>query len=472
MPKSIPQRRSAIVFQGGGALGAYEVGYYQALYEKHVKSKKNENPFDIVVGTSIGAINGALLVSYFQKNHTWDGSVEYLKEFWNHISSNPKFADVVTKIWNTCRKFFPDAPSEEMSRRFFSTQEFLYLGVPNIFTQPTHRFDSQFYALAQPWLQANNQALKESLEKFIDFPISTDFEKNEPQLLLVATDVQEAVAVVFDSYKNADGKRKTIYGQKKSKDGKATGGFLMEYDGIGVDHILASSSVPIIYDYTKLNAKEINGTEFSNGKEVTRYFWDGGMLHNTPLLHLIIHHARFWGDLIGIEKMRESIFTGNEEESTIPELDTYVVDMWTKKSEIIPKNINDMMSRCAEIMLADKTQFEEHLMTTINEKTVLFKELIALAKQKGATKEELEKVLLKPIKSQFRPGVKRLNIDHIRGKFAMNLLRIQRSKDPDNVAFQMLDFSPKTIETFFNEGYVDSKQTLEKGFTDEESFLF
>ena len=71
MPKNIPSSRNAIVFQGGGALGAYEVGYYEALYEKHVKSNKDQQPFDIVIGTSIGAINGALLVSYFQKNHSW-----------------------------------------------------------------------------------------------------------------------------------------------------------------------------------------------------------------------------------------------------------------------------------------------------------------------------------------------------------------------------------------------------------------
>ncbi len=68
MSKKIPPHRRAIVFQGGGALGAYEVGYYHALYERFVEKKEFDTPFDVVVGTSIGAINGALLVGYFQKN--------------------------------------------------------------------------------------------------------------------------------------------------------------------------------------------------------------------------------------------------------------------------------------------------------------------------------------------------------------------------------------------------------------------
>ena len=44
-----------LVFQGGGALGAYQGGVYQALHEAGIEP-------DWVVGTSIGALNGALIV--------------------------------------------------------------------------------------------------------------------------------------------------------------------------------------------------------------------------------------------------------------------------------------------------------------------------------------------------------------------------------------------------------------------------
>lgn len=43
-----------LVLQGGGALGAYQVGVFQALHEAGIEP-------DWVIGTSIGAINGAII---------------------------------------------------------------------------------------------------------------------------------------------------------------------------------------------------------------------------------------------------------------------------------------------------------------------------------------------------------------------------------------------------------------------------
>ena len=49
-----PRPQTVLVLQGGGALGAYQVGVYQALHEAGIEP-------DWVIGTSIGAINGALI---------------------------------------------------------------------------------------------------------------------------------------------------------------------------------------------------------------------------------------------------------------------------------------------------------------------------------------------------------------------------------------------------------------------------
>ena len=81
----------ALILQGGGSLGAYEAGAYKALNEDllaTVRSEWGENlPLShIVSGTSIGAINAALLVSYVKENKTWDGSAERLIEFWEYLS--------------------------------------------------------------------------------------------------------------------------------------------------------------------------------------------------------------------------------------------------------------------------------------------------------------------------------------------------------------------------------------------------
>lgn len=76
----------ALVLQGGGALGAFQAGAFKALYEKltkeDIQNGNKERPlFDIVAGTSIDAINAAVLVSHVIENKTWAGSAEKLVEF-------------------------------------------------------------------------------------------------------------------------------------------------------------------------------------------------------------------------------------------------------------------------------------------------------------------------------------------------------------------------------------------------------
>ena len=62
----------ALIFQGGGSLGAYEAGVYNAIKESlselfKIEGRENEPHFHIVSGTSIGSINAAILVSYVRK---------------------------------------------------------------------------------------------------------------------------------------------------------------------------------------------------------------------------------------------------------------------------------------------------------------------------------------------------------------------------------------------------------------------
>ncbi|HXX96093.1 MAG TPA: patatin-like phospholipase family protein, partial [Candidatus Bathyarchaeia archaeon] len=82
----------ALVFQGGGSLGAYEVGAYEDINEElsrylKAQGRESEPIFHIVSGTSIGAINAAILVSYVKENKTWEGSGDKLVEFWEYLST-------------------------------------------------------------------------------------------------------------------------------------------------------------------------------------------------------------------------------------------------------------------------------------------------------------------------------------------------------------------------------------------------
>jgi NTE family protein len=72
----------------------------------------------------------------------------------------------------------------------------------------------------------------------------------------VAVDVQEGSTVVFDSYEKADGSRKTEYGrygQEFAHNGNEGFEHVIRYNnGIEVEFVLASGSVPVNFDYTKL----------------------------------------------------------------------------------------------------------------------------------------------------------------------------------------------------------------------------
>jgi NTE family protein len=72
-----PFERIALILQGGGALGAYQGGVYQALAEAQIHP-------DWVAGISIGAINSALIAGNAPEKR-----VERLREFWETVSCAP-----------------------------------------------------------------------------------------------------------------------------------------------------------------------------------------------------------------------------------------------------------------------------------------------------------------------------------------------------------------------------------------------
>jgi len=81
----------ALVLQGGGALGAYEAGVFkrlaQTLREEDKRNGQTGRPlFDIVAGTSIGAVNASIIVNYVLKNKTWENVENELSEFWDYVS--------------------------------------------------------------------------------------------------------------------------------------------------------------------------------------------------------------------------------------------------------------------------------------------------------------------------------------------------------------------------------------------------
>ena len=65
--------QTVLVLQGGGALGAYHGGVYEAMHEAGLEP-------DWVIGTSIGAINGALIAG-----NRLEQRLERVHEFWRRV---------------------------------------------------------------------------------------------------------------------------------------------------------------------------------------------------------------------------------------------------------------------------------------------------------------------------------------------------------------------------------------------------
>ncbi|HTJ83795.1 MAG TPA: patatin-like phospholipase family protein, partial [Polyangiaceae bacterium] len=57
-------KRTALILSGGGARGSYEVGVLSYLYDHLAKVRRIQPKFDLILGTSVGAINGCFLASH------------------------------------------------------------------------------------------------------------------------------------------------------------------------------------------------------------------------------------------------------------------------------------------------------------------------------------------------------------------------------------------------------------------------
>ncbi|MER5176733.1 MAG: patatin-like phospholipase family protein [Candidatus Nitrosocosmicus sp.] len=227
----IPDKQRALILQGGGALGSYEIGVLQSIYEHIFKNGGEEEAngiegarsinrehdgtqfFDIIAGVSIGAINAAYLIDYFLNNNgSWSDSPAKLREFWTNFKANT-FADsnpMFPLMWNSMRMFNNNTASLESARRYWSFYELACITPPFGGMSPNlctsfFKFDYKYSSPINNCLLYNFQPLMHLISKNIKFPIKTYFERNQPRLLLISVDVKDcSTAVTFDSYPSYD----------------------------------------------------------------------------------------------------------------------------------------------------------------------------------------------------------------------------------------------------------------------------
>ena len=215
--RPIPTPRHVLVLQGGGALGAYQAGVYEGL------SKTGFTP-DWIAGTSIGAINAAIIAGNAPEHR-----LAKLREFWSTATSGLPFGFELAE---------PHARAivNEVAASWIAT-----MGVAGFFRPRVP--PAVFYPPGAPQALSfyDTTPLRATLEKLVDFK---RINAKEIRLSLGAVNVRSGELVYFDNTQHE----------------------------IGPEHVMASGALPPGFPPI-----EIDG----------QHYWDGGVVSNTPLQHVL-----------------------------------------------------------------------------------------------------------------------------------------------------------------------------------------
>lgn len=187
-----------LVLQGGGALGSYQAGVYQALHEAGIEP-------DWIIGTSIGAINASLIAG-----NEAGRRLAHLKEFWKRMEQNP--------VWNL-RTAFPGF-NEKLT--YWST---VTNGIPGFFRPNPLAHAGDSYPLGADHAGFYSTApLERTLLELVDFSLVN---RCSPRLTVGAAHVRSSQMRYFDS-----------------RDGELT-----------VKHVMASGALPPAFPAVRIDGE-------------------------------------------------------------------------------------------------------------------------------------------------------------------------------------------------------------------------
>ena len=218
--RRLPFECIALVLQGGGALGAYQAGVYEALAETGIHP-------DWVAGVSVGAINGAIIAG-----NPPTSRIDRLREFWMHVTAGGLWPHLGDASLRVAKSDFARNIVNQMSAGFA-----LASGANGFFTARP----------VVPWLQPagtieatsfyDTGDLRHTLERLVDFD---RLNSGITRFSAGAVNVRTGNFVYFDTATHT----------------------------IRPEHVMASGALP-----PGLPAIEIEG----------EHYWDGGLVSNTPL---------------------------------------------------------------------------------------------------------------------------------------------------------------------------------------------
>ncbi len=187
-----------LVLQGGGALGSYQAGVYEALHEAGVEP-------DWIIGTSIGAINASLIAGNEPQNR-----IAKLREFWQRVEQRPVWA-------------FPGLlPGIKDALSYWSTMS---NGLPNFFTlNPLSQLGAAYPLGPDRAGYYSTAPLRATLLDLVDFSLVN---RCSPRLTVGAAHLRTSHMRYFDS-RDAD---------------------------LGVEHIMASGALPPAFPPVRIDGE-------------------------------------------------------------------------------------------------------------------------------------------------------------------------------------------------------------------------
>jgi NTE family protein len=340
-----------LLLQGGGALGSYQAGVYQALAEAELHP-------DWVAGISIGAINSALIAGNSPAKR-----VDRLREFWEDVSTSPLG--------------FPYFKAIELQNEFIHqlvnqvrATNILLFGAPNFFTPrmppammwPGGGADRASYYDISP--------LKATLERLVDFDL---INAGLMRFSVGAVNVGTGNFTYFDSTTHR----------------------------IRPEHIIASGSLPPGFPATEIDGE---------------YYWDGGLVSNTPLQWVLESRPR-----------RDTL--------------AFQVDLWNARGAL-PHGLTEVDVRQKEIVYSSRTR-------------------AATDQYKNAQRLRIALAnLMKQIPDEFRASEDAKLLAQEADDKVCNIAHlIYRARRYEGIA-KDFEFSRRTMEEHWKSGYDNALRTL------------
>lgn len=306
----LDKKQIVLLLQGGGALGAYQVGAFEELAKA---CDLVGNRIRWVAGISIGAINAAMIAAPKCGN-----PIQELKQFWNEILSPdiPPFDyRAVMQAWFPCAEQPPWIAELWVHYLDWMWMTFNLQGQPHFFSSRV------LNPLENPWVLQwfrtldreemafySTESLMTSLNKHVDWPKLTDLEGT--RLSLGATRVCDGEPEYFHSSNAYD--RPALH------------------DPLTAVHVRASAALPPAFPPIQV------------GHE---WYFDGGVSDNTPIA--VLGEEFLEGDLPPqlLDSQKGLV--------------VFLIDLWDRKDDVLPSTLEDILWRQKSIQYGSRKKSAE-----------------------------------------------------------------------------------------------------------------